>query len=408
MNCRFCGSENLGPFADLGTSPPSNAYLTEAQLNGPEKYYPLRVVVCHDCWLVQTEDFTDAAELFTVDYGYFSAMSASWVEHCRRFVEAAIARFGLGAGSRVVEVAANDGYLLQFVKARGVPCYGVEPTHSTAEAARARGIEIVETFFGARTAQELVEAGRAADLTIANNVLAHVPDINDFAAGFRILLKPEGVAAFEFPHLVRLVEGRQFDTIYHEHFSYLSLTAVDAVFRANGLIVFDVEALPTHGGSLRVFAQRSDAGSRPVGDAVGRLLAEEERAGLRGPTYYRGFQSAAESIKNAFLGYLLDARAQGLTVAAYGAAAKGNTLLNFAGVRSDLLSFVVDRSPGKLGRWTPGARIPIVPEDRLRAARPDRIVILPWNLRDEIASQLSYVREWGARFVVAAPELAEF
>lgn len=395
-------------FLDLGTAPPSNAYLAAADLQSPETYYPLRVLVCERCWLVQTEDVTGPSELFGENYAYFSGTSSSWLAHCERTVGDMADRFALGPGHRVVEVAANDGHLLQFVQARGIPCYGIEPTRSTAAAARARGLAIVEAFFGRSLALTLAAAGRHADLMIANNVLAHVPDPNDFVAGFRILLTPGGVAAFEFPHLLRLVAGAQFDTIYHEHFSYLSLTAVERILRGAELQVFDVEELPTHGGSLRVLAQRADTGRHPITAAPARILAEEHATGVATPAYYASFQGLAEDIKNAFLSYLLDARRAGLKVAGYGAAAKGNTLLNFAGIRQDLLPYVVDRSPGKLGRWLPGSRIAIVDEARLAADRPDRIVILPWNLRDEIAAQLDYVRAWGARLVTAVPELVEF
>jgi hypothetical protein len=307
----------------------------------------------------------------------------------------------------VVEVAANDGYLLQYVREAGVPCYGIEPTASTAAAARAKGIEIVERFFGVALARELAAQGRQADLMAANNVLAHVPDINDFVAGFALLLKPQGVATFEFPHLLRMVQECQFDTAYHEHYSYLSLTAVQRIFAANGLQVFDVEELPTHGGSLRVYAQRSDGGRRPVGAVVGALLASEERAGMNTPAFYAGFQREAVRIKHELLIFLLDASDRGLKVGAYGAAAKGNTLLNFAGVRPDLLSYVVDRNPAKQGRYLPGSRIPIVDEIHLRVDRPDRILILPWNLRDEVVEQLDYVRAWGGRFVTLVPAFME-
>lgn len=408
MKCRHCMSTLSTPFVDLGFAPPSNAYVDREGLSRPEKHFPLRTLVCTDCWLVQTEDFAQADELFTEDYGYFSSTSKSWLEHSERFVGQATERFGLGAQSVVVEVAANDGYLLQYVTRRGIPCYGIEPTAGTAAAARAKGIEIVEEFFTEALGRSLHAEGRAADLTVANNVLAHVPFINDFVAGFREILKPDGVSCFEFPHLLRMVEGGQFDTIYHEHFSYLSLTAVVALFRTNGLDVFDVEELPTHGGSLRVYAQRSDGGQRPIGPSVDRILTEEKSAGVETVAFYGLLQKAAERAKNDFVAYLIDAKRQGLTVAAYGAAAKGNTFMNFAGIRPDLLSFVVDRSLGKQGRWMPGSHIPIVGEEQLKSQKPDRIVILPWNLRQEISEQLGYARDWGARFVVAVPELEEF
>lgn len=405
MNCRHCGHALHHPFLDLGAAPPSNAYLDAAALAAPETWFPLRLLVCDGCWLVQTEDYAGREQLFTADYAYHSSVSASWLEHSRRYVAEMVRRFGLGPTHRVVEVAANDGYLLQYVREAGLPCYGVEPTAATAAAARARGIEIVERFFGTELAATLAAAGRTAHLMVANNVLAHVPDIVDFAAGFARLLEPDGVATFEFPHLLRMVQENQFDTAYHEHFSYLSLTVVESVFARAGLAVFDVEALPTHGGSLRVFAQRADSGRRPASAAVAATRAAEREAGMLGLDFYRAFQARAEGVKNGFLAFLLDARRQGLSVAAYGAAAKGNTLLNFAGVRPDLLPFVVDRSPGKRGRFMPGSRIPIVAEERLRQERPALVVLLPWNLRAELEAQLAYVREWGGRFVVAVPRL---
>jgi SAM-dependent methyltransferase len=371
----------------------------------PEKHFPLRVLVCDKCWLVQTEDFASADELFDADYAYFSGFSTAWLAHSERYVKEMTRRFGLGPPSHVVEVAANDGYLLQYFKADGIPVTGIEPTASTAAAARSKGIDIVERFFGTSLADELCAAGRHADLTVANNVLAHVPDINDFVAGFGRILKPGGVATFEFPHLLNLVESNQFDTIYHEHFSYLSFTATIAIFAANGLAVFDVEEHPTHGGSLRVFAQRSDSGNQPVSPAVGAMLAREAAAGMATPAYYAGFQKATEGVKDGFLRFLLDAKEASKSVAAYGAAAKGNTLMNFAGIRPDLISFVVDQNPAKQGKHMPGSWIPIVGEDHLKAAKPDYIVILPWNLRTEVLSQLAYAAEWGASAVVAVPAL---
>jgi 2-polyprenyl-3-methyl-5-hydroxy-6-metoxy-1,4-benzoquinol methylase len=405
MKCRHCRAAVTLPFIDLATAPPSNAYLSPAARSAPETWYPLRVYTCTRCWLVQTEDYAHSAELFSSDYAYFSSFSSTWLEHAERYVAEMARRFGLGAASNVVEVAANDGYLLQFVKARGIPCLGVEPTASTARAARDKGIEIVEAFFGVALAEQLVRDGRAADLTAANNVLAHVPDINDFVAGFARLLKPSGVATFEFPHLARLVEQCQFDTIYHEHYSYLSLTAARAILAANGLEVFDVEELDTHGGSLRVLAQRADTGGHAVETAVLALLEREARAGVMTDDYYRGFQPRADALKDDFLSFLIDAKRAGKRVGAYGAAAKGNTLLNYAGVRSDLLPWVVDRNPSKQGKYLPGSRIAIVDEARLRRERPDFVVILPWNLRVEVMAQLAYLRDWGGQFVTAVPRL---
>ena len=405
MKCRHCGATLDLTLVDLGSAPPSNAYLTQQTLHAPEKWYPLRVLVCETCWLAQTEDFAQSSELFDADYAYFSGFSSSWLAHSERYVSEMATRFDLNAASHVVEVAANDGYLLQYVKARGIPCTGVEPTASTAAAARAKGIEIVEDFFGVRLAEQLVDQGKQADLTTANNVLAHVPDINDFVAGFAVLLKPQGVATFEFPHLLRLIAENQFDTIYHEHFSYLSLTAVERIFAANGLSVFDVEQHPTHGGSLRVFAQRSDTGKKPRGERTDMLLRQEAQAGMLTADYYSGFQHKADRVKNDFLEFLLDARRQEKAVVAYGAAAKGNTIMNYAGVRPDLISFVVDRNPAKQGKFMPGSRIPILNEERLREFEPDYVVILPWNLQAEIMKQLEYIREWEGKHVMVIPEL---
>jgi SAM-dependent methyltransferase len=390
---------------DLGSSPPSNAYLTQAGLHAPELWFPLRVLVCDQCRLVQTEDFAAHDALFTEEYAYFSSFSQSWLDHSRAYATAMVDRLGLNGDSLVVEVASNDGYLLQYFAQAGIACLGVEPTHSTALAARERGIESIEEFFGVALAERLVAEGRAADLTAANNVLAHVPDINDFVAGFAVLLKPHGTATFEFPHLLCLIEENQFDTIYHEHFSYLSLLAVERIFARNNLTVVDVETLSTHGGSLRVFARRSDSNPGPVSERVVAVRAREAAAGMDGPAFYTGLQPRAEAIRDALLIFLIEAKRQGRRVAAYGAAAKGNTLLNFAGVRPDLLPYVVDRNPAKAGKYMPGSRIPIVDEAHLQADRPDFILILPWNIKDEVMTQLAAAREWGAQFVVAIPQL---
>lgn len=405
MKCRHCGARLRLPFIDLGAAPPSNSYLTREQLRAPEKWYPLHVLVCENCWLVQTEDYVGASELFTDDYAYFSSISTTWLDHARNYVAAMTDRLKLGPRSLVAEIAANDGYLLQYVRERGIPCYGVEPTKSTAAAARQKGLHIVEAFFGKELAAELAGKGHQADLIVANNVLAHVPDINDFVAGFAILLKPSGVAAFEFPYLLNLVRENQFDTIYHEHYSYLSLTAVAEIFRANGLIVIDVEQLPTHGGSIRVFAQRSDAASS-AGEKVGTMLAQEQKAGVRQAAFYSGFQQRAEAAKNALLAFLLEQKKARRRVGAYGAAAKGNTLLNFAGVRGDLLPYVADRSSTKQGKYLPGSRIPIVSETYLLSDKPDWILVLPWNLRSELEVQLAVAKQWGGRLLCAIPELA--
>ncbi len=405
MKCRHCGSKLQLPFLDLGNAPPSNAYLTQEAVRAPEIWFPLRVLVCEICWLVQTEDHEGPEALFTKDYAYFSSFSTTWMAHSERYVEAMIQRFELNHQSLVVEVAANDGYLLQHVSQAGIPCFGIEPTFSTANVARGKGIEIVEQFFGVELASELAGGGRLADLMIANNVLAHVPDINDFVSGFARLLKPQGLVTFEFPHLMQMVLENQFDTAYHEHYSYLSLTAVQRIFSVNGLAVFDVEELSTHGGSLRVYAQRSDTGTQVRGQRVSAMLDVEAKAGIKNTSFYREFQRNAEQVKDDLVMFLIDAKRRGLKVCAYGAAAKGNTLLNFAGIRPDLLPYVVDKNPAKQSKYMPGSRIPIFNEAYLRTHRPDRILILPWNLSEEVIAQLAYVQEWGAEFVTAIPAL---
>ena len=405
MKCRHCGTELHVQFLDLGSAPSSNAYLSAEQLRAPEAWFPLRLVVCEACWLVQTEDYVGREVLFSDEYAYFSSFSTSWLEHARSHVETMIARFGLDATSCVAEVASNDGYLLQYVQAAGIPCYGIEPTASTARAARQKGLDVVEEFFGQVLAHELASANRSADLIVANNVLAHVPDINDFVAGFPRLLKPEGVATFEFPSLLNMVRHNQFDLAYHEHFSYLSLTTVDRIFNAQGLIAFDVEEIPTQGGSLRVYAQRRDAGRQRRSGRVEALLHQESAAGMLGKDFYAGFQGKAEQVKDDLLAFLLQAKTEGKRVAAYGAAAKGNTLLNFAGVRPDVLPYVADKNPAKQGRFLPGSRIPVVSVAELQARSPDYLLILPWNIADEIKEQNAGLAVKGTRFVTAIPRL---
>ncbi len=406
MKCRHCSSQLDVACLDLGTAPPSNSYLTQAQLSLPESYFPLRLLLCESCFLVQTEDFAQRESLFTEDYAYFSSYSSSWLAHAQSYVQAMQQRFSLNADSLVVEIAANDGYLLQYVQAQGIPCYGIEPTTSTAAVAKQRGIAIVEEFFGEALGRHLREQGKQADLIAANNVLAHVPDINDFVRGFACLLEPTGVATFEFPHLLNMVQLNQFDTAYHEHYSYLSLTAVKKIFEANGLRVFDVEPLSTHGGSLRVYAQNGT--HHAISERVADCLKQEQMAGMLGRDFYFDFQDNAERVKYALLEQLIQFKRDGLSVAAYGAAAKGNTLLNFAGVRSDLMQFVVDKNPQKQGKYLPGSRVPIVDIEYLKQQRPDRIIIFPWNLEQEITQELFFVREWGARFVIAIPHFRIF
>ena len=405
MKCRHCSEELVHTFVDLGSAPPSNAFLSIDDLIGVEHWYPLRVWVCEHCWLVQTEDLVGAADLFNDEYAYFSSYSESWLEHARRYVESMVAEYDLGPRSHVVEIASNDGYLLQYVRKQDIPCLGIEPTHSTAGAAREKGIETLEVFFGTEIARQIRKSHGAADLAIANNVLAHVPDINDFVGGLAVLLKSTGVATFEFPHLLNLVESNQYDTIYHEHFSYLSLLAVSNVFKSNGLQIFRVEEVTSHGGSLRVFAQRADVSHYDIDGSVAYLIAREVAMGLQSITYFKGAQVRAEKLKNDLLSFLIGAKQRGETVVGYGAAAKGNTLLNFAGVRSDLLSYVVDKNPAKQNMYMPGSRIPIVDKGTLENDPPDYVLILPWNIADEIMQQNSALTDKGVRFVVAVPEL---
>ena len=401
MKCRNCQTPLEHVFLDLGAAPPSNAYLSAEALHAPEVHYPLRVFVCHECWLVQTEDFAGRETFFSEDYAYFSATSQSWLAHAARFCSDVTERFGLGADSFVVEVASNDGYLLRNFVAAGIPCLGIEPTRSTAEAATAIGVPTRQAFFGEEQARSMVGQGEAADLIIGNNVYAHVPDICDFTLGLAASLKPEGVVSLEFPHLMQLIQGDQFDTVYHEHFSYLSLGVVSGLFQDAGLRVFDVQELPTHGGSLRVFGCLAGA-SHDTRDAVADVLRGEEDFGLTRAQTYQGFTTRAEAIKNGLLSFLIEQRRAGRKVAGYGAAAKGNTLLNFAGVRPDLLAFVCDAAEGKQGKYLPGSRIPILPPESLEREKPDTVLVLPWNIAAEIKTQLSHL---DADFVAAIPRI---
>ena len=406
MNCRSCGNVVDLSFVDLGTSPPSNAYLTANDLDSAEVWYPLRVLVCESCWLVQTEDFTSADEVFHPEYAYFSGYSSTWVDHCRSFAAQIGGRLALDSESMVVEVASNDGTLLREFGKFGTACLGIEPTASTAAVAVEAGLTVVEEFLTAELGTRLRSEGVKADLLVANNVLAHVPEIVDFATGCGSLLAKDGVAAFEFPHLVELVANAQFDTIYHEHFSYLSLFATEAVLEPAGLHVFDAERIPTHGGSLRVFAQRSDVGKRTEEPGLHEIRQLEESLGVASKGFYSGFQDRADRISHDLSRFLLEAECSGETVVAYGAAAKGNTLLNFAGVRQDLVQWVADRNPAKVGMFLPGSRIPIVDESAVRRHKPEYILVLPRNLAGEISEQLDYIREWSGLFVTAVPELA--
>ena len=407
MLCRACAAELNQCVIDLGSAPPSNAYLCANELDAPELWYPLRVLLCPHCGLLQTEDFTEREKLFNRQYDYFSSYSPSWLQHAHSYVEQVCARYAITGRDWVVEIAANDGYLLQYFAARDIPCLGVEPTASTAAAARAKGIAIREAFFGRELAQDLVRTQRKAKLIVANNVLAHVPDLHDFIAGMALLLADDGVITFEFPHLLQLLQGNQFDTIYHEHYSYLSVLALHPVFQQHQLHLIDVEKLPTHGGSLRLHVAHRDS-ALAVSTRVAAVIDAEKAAGLNTTTPYQTLNAAMRRVRRDFLAYLSQCERNGLSVAAYGAAAKGNTLLNYCGVRADRILWVVDANPHKQGKYLPGSRIPIVAEALVRQQRPDRILILPWNLRDEISTQLSYIRDWGGKFVVAIPSLQEF
>lgn len=404
MNCRHCNIPLQHVFLDLGFAPPSNAYLTSADLKKPEMYFPLKLFVCEHCWLVQTEDYAQANELFSHDYAYFSSTSSGWLVHAAHYAEMISRRLSLGKKNFVIEVGANDGYLLKNFLTAGIPCLGIEPTASTAVTAENSGIPILQEFFGEALAENLAANGKQADLVIGNNVFAHVPDINDFTAGLKVLLKPGGTITLEFPHLMWLIEHVQFDTVYHEHFSYLSLHTVCHIFAEAGLRVWDVEELTTHGGSLRIYGcHASDL--RGEAPAVVTLLAEEERRGLRHLSNYIEYQPYADRLKDELLIFLIEQKLAGKRVAAYGAAAKGNTLLNYAGINPDLLPYVCDAAASKQGKFLPGTHIPILPPTALIEREPDIVLILPWNIADEVCEQHGYIRKWGGRFVVAMPKL---
>lgn len=403
MQCRFCKTALSHVFIDLINCPASNSFLAPGQLNEPEVFYPLKVYTCHQCFLVQVDEYKKSDAIFNADYVYFSSYSTSWLAHARQYTIEMIERFGYNGDSRVVEVASNDGYLLQYFQQNQVPVLGIEPTANTAAVAVEKGIETVVDFFGVRLAKELAAKNIKADLLLGNNVLAHVPDIMDFVGGMKIMLKETGVITMEFPHLMQLVDYNQFDTIYHEHFSYLSFTTVRQIFAANGLELFDVQELPTHGGSLRIFAKHQEDSSKAVTANVARLLEKESAKGMNGLAYYDHFQQKALGVKMGLLEFLIQQKKAGKLVAAYGAAAKGNTLLNFCGVKNDLISYVVDANPHKQGKYLPASHIPVVAEAEIRATQPDYVLILPWNLRTEITQQLSYIKGWGGQFVIPIP-----
>lgn len=403
--CLFCGSPLERTFVDLGMSPLCESYVSAEQLNHMEPFYPLHAYVCGNCFLVQLEEYVSPQEIFS-EYAYFSSYSDSWVQHARNYTEMIIERLALDRQSRIVELASNDGYLLQHFVERGFCCLGIEPAANVARVAEQKGIPTLVKFFGRQTARELVEEKKQADLIIGNNVLAQVPDVNDFLGGVKILLKPQGVVTMEFPHLMRLMERNQFDTIYHEHFSYFSFISVEKIFVSHGLVLFDVEEIPTHGGSLRIYARHSEDLSKPISARVAELRSKEELKGFTQPEFYASFTEQVKETKRKLLEFLIATKRQGKTVVGYGAPGKGNTLLNYCGIRTDFLDYTVDRNSYKQGKFLPGTHIPIYHPDRIQQTRPDFILILPWNVKDEIMKQLEYVRDWGGRFVVPIPEVS--
>jgi SAM-dependent methyltransferase len=401
-NCRFCSTALTHSFCDLGMSPLSNAFVPAEKLNSMEPFYPLHAFVCDNCYLVQLDEFESPEEIFS-DYVYFSSYSDSWLEHSRRYTEMMTQRLGLDDKSQVIEIASNDGYLLQYFADGGMPVLGVEPAANVAAAAIDKGIPTLVKFFGVETAAQMRDEGLKADLLLGNNVLAHVPDINDFVAGMAIALKSDGVVTMEFPHLLKLMQFNQFDTIYHEHFSYLSLLTVERIFEAHGLQVFDVDELPTHGGSLRIYARHDNGGA--VMPNVESVRRSESEAGIDQLSTYAEFKEKVEATKRALLAFLIKAKATGKRIVAYGAAAKGNTLLNYCGVRQDFVDFVVDRSPAKQNRYLPGTHIPVFAPDKIDEMKPDYVLILPWNIKDEIVSKMRHIRDWGGKFVVPIPKV---
>lgn len=400
--CRFCHAPLVHTFVDLGMSPPCESYVSAEQLNKMEAFYPLHVRLCHECFLVQLDEYVTPEEIFT-EYAYFSSYSDTWLDHAKAYTGLMVERFRLDKRHLVVELASNDGYLLQYFVQRGIPVLGVEPAENVAVVAERQGIPTIVKFFGTELARQMAEEGKQADLLVGNNVLAQVPDINDFVEGMRILLKPGGIITMEFPHLMRLMEENQFDTIYHEHFSYFSFITVEKIFAAHGLTLFDVEELSTHGGSLRIYGRHNDDGSKPLSDRVIELANREKAAGFMSIDRYSAFAEQVKETKRKLLDFLIRAKGEGKTIAGYGAPGKGNTLLNYCGIRTDFLDFTVDRSPYKQGKFLPGTHVPIFHPDRIRERRPDYVFILPWNFKDEIMTQMSYIREWGGRFVVPIP-----
>jgi len=405
MQCRFCKTTLSHVFIDLINSPASNSFLTKEQLNEPETFYPLKIYTCHQCFLVQVDEYKKSDAIFNSDYVYFSSYSSSWLQHAKAYTDKMTERFGLNPSSKVVEIASNDGYLLQYFHEKNIPVLGIEPTANTAEVAAKKGIETVVDFFGVKLARELVSKNIVADLLLGNNVLAHVPDITDFVGGMKILLASKGVITMEFPHLMQLVDNNQFDTIYHEHFSYLSFGTVQKIFASRELELFDVEEIPTHGGSLRIYAKHVDDNSKTISENVAKLLKKEADKGLNSTEYYNGFQAKALKVKLDLTEFLIDSKRNNKKIAAYGAAAKGNTLLNYCGIKNDLIDYVADANPHKQNKWLPASHIPVVNEAHLKNDKPDYVIILPWNLKEEVMEQLSYIKQWGGTFVIPIPAL---
>ena len=405
MNCRFCNAKLNFEFVDLINSPPSNSFLTKDQLNKPEKFYPLKLFLCDKCLLVQIEEYKKSNEIFNENYLYYSSFSKLWLEHAKNYVDLVLKRFELNKDSLVIEIGSNDGYLLQFFQDLAIPSLGIEPSSKTAKVAKEKGIEVIEDYFSISLAEKLREQNLKADLLVGNNVLAHVPNVNDFVQGLKILLKDRGVITMEFPHLMQLIENTQFDTIYHEHFSYFSFITVSKIFEHHSLEIFDVEELLTHGGSLRIYAKHQEDNTKTISANVKTLIDKESSRKMNSIEYYRNFQEKVDKLKNTFLKFLINQKLKGKTIIAYGAAAKGNTLLNYCGVKKDLISFIVDISPYKQGRFLPASHIPIVNESEISKVKPDFIVILPWNIKNEIMNQLSYTKEWGCKFVIPIPEV---
>jgi len=405
MKCRFCNNELTHVFIDLVNSPPSNSYLSKKELDEPETFYPLKLYTCEKCFLVQIDEYKKSDEIFNQKYAYFSSFSKTWLEHSKKYVETVKNEFHLEKDSFVVEIASNDGYLLQYFLELEIPCLGIEPASNTAAVAREKGIDVIEDYFGIRLAKELSQQNKKPDLLLGNNVLAHVPDVNDFVEGLKIYLKEKGVITMEFPHLMQLIENNQFDTIYHEHFSYLSFLTVKSIFESHELEIFNVDELPTHGGSLRIYAKHKEDKSKEISKNVEEMENKEISKKMNTINYYKNFQNKADKIKYDFLQLLIEQNRNGKKIIAYGAAAKGNTLLNYCGIKNDLIEFVVDLSPHKQGKYLPGSHIPIVNEEEIKKLKPDYIITLPWNIKDEIMNQLSYVKQWGCKFIIPIPEV---